>query len=326
MLGRHTQVEPVTDEPQGLFTEAARVLNGLMENKFIDWLKITFAEQTRTNPGIGDDAAVFSTVDGMKQLATSDCLVDGVHFQLASTSLDLIGRKCVASSISDIAAMCGSPTSVIVSIVAPNSFRLDDLKLLYQGMALIADSYDCAIVGGDFVTHEGPLTINITLLGHAKHDNIRYRFGSRLGDRIFVSGALGGSSHGSHLTFEPRIDLGLMLGRDPRVHAVTDITDGLVIDLYSLLSSDGFGATLIKADIPISKHLPHDHAAINAALYDGEDFELLFTASPDYAGNLQAQSSLVPITEIGYVTQNAEFLLTHETEETIQLDIYGYSH
>jgi thiamine-monophosphate kinase len=297
-----------------------------MENEFIDWLKMTFAEQTRTSPGIGDDAAVFSTIDEMQQLATSDCLVEGVHFQLASTSLDLVGRKCVASSISDIAAMCGSPAYVIVSIVAPKTFCLDDLKQLYQGMAFISDAYDCAIVGGDFVTHDGPLTINITLLGHAKHNNIRFRFGSRLGDRIFVSGALGGSSSGHHLTFEPRIELGLILGSDPQVHAVTDITDGLVIDLFSLLSSDGFGATLIKADIPLSKHLPHNNAAIQAALYDGEDFELLFTASSDYAGHLQTQASPVPITQIGYVTQNGEFLLAQETGEITQLDIYGYSH
>jgi len=304
----------------------AKVLNGHMESKFIDWLKTTLDEQTCTNPGIGDDAAVFATPSGMKQLVTSDCLVDRVHFDIASTPMNLIGRKCVGASISDIAAMCGLPTYVIISIVAPKSFRLNDLKQLYDGMLSISNSYNCSIVGGDFISHDGPLAINVTVLGQAKQEQLRFRFGTDANDHIFVSGALGGSRRGHHLTFEPRVELGQILGDNADVHSVTDITDGLVIDLHSILSAGNYGATLIESDIPTSKHLVNGQTAVEAALYDGEDFELLFTASSEYAGHLENNAGVIPITKIGYVTQNPEFLLLTESGETKALDVRGYSH
>ena len=296
-----------------------------METEFIDWLKSTLGEQTVTNPGVGDDAAVF-TSSGVKQLVTSDCLVDRVHFDVSSTPLDLIGRKCVGASISDIAAMCGAPTYIIVSIVAPKSFDLNNLKELYDGMFSISNAYNCSIIGGDFVSHDGPLTINVTVLGQANHDQLRFRFGTEANDRIFVSGALGGSRRGHHLSFEPRVELGLILGNNLAVHSVTDITDGLVIDLYSILSNGNYGATLIEADIPTSNLLANDQTAIVAALYDGEDFELLFTASAQYAGHLENTPGAVPITEIGYVTADAEYLLMATSGESKLLDIRGYSH
>ena len=302
------------------------MLNGQMESAFIDWLKATLEEQTATSPGIGDDAAIFSTPAGMKQIVTSDSLVDRVHFDVSSTRLDLIGRKCVGASISDIAAMCGLPTYVIISIIAPKSFELDDLKTLYNGMASISNSYNCLIVGGDFVSHDGPLSINVTVIGQAKQDQLRFRFGTTVDDHIFVSGSLGGSSYGHHLSFEPRVKLGLILGDDPNVHAVTDITDGLVIDLYSILTAGNFGATLIESDIPTAPHLATPQTAIEAALYDGEDFELLFTASSGYRGHLEQLPDDVPITKIGYVTQELEFMLLTGSGDTRPLDIRGYAH
>ncbi len=302
------------------------MLNVHMENEFIDWLKTTLGGQTETNPGIGDDSAVFAPPPGMKQLVTSDCLVDRVHFDVTATPLVLIGRKCVAASISDIAAMCGVPRHVIISIVAPNHFSLDDLKSLYEGMISIAASYNCVIIGGDFISHTGPLSVNVTVLGQATQSQLRFRFGSTVHDRIFVSGALGGSRDGHHLTFDPRVELGLRLGNNPAVHSVTDITDGLVIDLHSILEFGNLGATLIESAIPISQHLPNDQTAIESALYDGEDFELLWTASSQYTGNLETTPSDIPITEIGYVTQDANFVLLDGSGESRPLDIHGYSH
>jgi thiamine-monophosphate kinase len=303
----------------------SKVLNDLMEIEFIDWLKTTLGEQTDTNPGVGDDAAVFTPL-GMKQLVTSDCLVDRVHFDVTSTSLDLIGRKCVGASISDIAAMCGEPTYVIISIVAPKSFSLSDLKTLYDGMLSISNAYNCSIIGGDFVSHKGPLTINVTVLGQAEQGQLRYRFGTKAGDDIFVSGTLGGSRRDRHLSFEPRVKLGLILGNNPAVHSVTDITDGLVIDLYSILENGNYGATLIEAHIPRADSLGTEQTTIEDALYDGEDFELLFTASSQYTGHLENIPGAVPITKIGYVTKEAEFLITTTSGESNNLDIRGYSH
>lgn len=301
------------------------MLNGQMETEFIDWLKTALGEQTDTIPGVGDDAAVFSAA-GMKQLVTSDILVDRVHFDVASTPLDLIGRKCVAASLSDIAAMCGEPMYVIISIVAPKSFCLDNLKQLYDGMFSISNSYHCLIIGGDFVSHSGPLTINVTVLGQAKQDQLRFRFGTQTDDMIFVSGSLGDSLRGHHLTFEPRVELGLILGSNPAVHSVTDITDGLLIDLYSILKNGNYGATLMEADIPTSESLTNGKSATEAALYDGEDFELLFTASAAYTGHLENTPDGVPITKIGYVTQDKEFRLMGVSGESKGLDIRGYSH
>jgi thiamine-monophosphate kinase len=297
-----------------------------MENEFINWLKTTLAEQTSTNTGIGDDAAVFTTPPGLQQLLTSDCLVDQVHFDVNSTSLHLIGRKSVAASISDIAAMCGVPKYVIISIVAPRSFALDDLKELYEGMVAISDAFNCSIIGGDFISHDGPLTINVTILGLAKQDQLRFRFDTEVNDSIFVSGTLGGSRSGHHLTFDPRVELGLILGGNQAVHSLTDITDGLVVDLHSILMAGNYGATLLQSQIPTSPHLAHDKSAVSAALYDGEDFELLFTASSDYQGHLENKSGDVVITKIGYINQDPEILLMTESGDTIQLDVRGYSH
>ena len=297
-----------------------------MESEFIDWLKSSLGVQTDTRPGIGDDAAVFTASPGKKQLVTSDSLVDRVHFDVASTPLNLIGRKCVAASISDIAAMCGSPTYVIISVVAPKSFSLHDLKDLYEGMITISSSYDCSIVGGDFISHAGPLTINVTVIGESQPQQLRYRYGTEPNDRIFVSGALGGSSHGHHLTFEPRVELGLILGNNPAVHSVTDITDGLLIDLHSILIAGNYGATLIRANIPTCEHLPDEETGIEAALYDGEDFELLFTASSQYAAHMKDVPNNIRITEIGYVTQDTKFVLLDETGIAKPLEIRGYSH
>ncbi len=297
-----------------------------MEREFIKWLKTTLDEQTNTNPGIGDDAAVFTTPPGMNQLLTSDCLVDRVHFDVTSASLRLIGRKCVAASISDIAAMCGSPKYVIISIIAPKSFSLDDLKQLYEGMLSISDDYSCLIIGGDFISHDGPLTINVTILGLGKQDQLRFRFSTKVNDSIFVSGALGGSSDGHHLTFEPRVELGLLLGGNQAVHSLTDITDGLVLDLHSILTAGNFGATLMESEIPTSPHLAKDKSAIAAALYDGEDFELLFTASSEYQGHLENMPGGVAITKIGYINQDPEILLMTDSGHTTQLDVRGYSH
>ena len=297
-----------------------------MEKQFIEWLKTTLDEQTNTNPGIGDDAAVFTIPPEMKQLLTSDCLVDRVHFDVSSTSLNLIGRKCVAASISDIAAMCGTPKYVIISIVAPRSFGIDDLKKLCGGMFSIADTYSCSIIGGDFDSHDGPLTINVTVLGLGKQNQLRFRFATEANDSIFVSGTLGGSRDGHHLSFEPRIELGLALGENQAVHGLTDITDGLVIDLHSILSSGDYGATLMKSDIPISPHLANNESAIAAALYDGEDFELLFTASSEYQGHLERTPGDVAITKIGYITQDPQILLMSDSGDTTLLEVRGYSH
>ena len=297
-----------------------------MENDFIDWLKVALDEQTDTNPGIGDDAAVLFPPTEMKQLITSDCLVDQIHFNVSTTPLDLIGHKCVAASISDIAAMCGVPSHVVISIVAPKHFSLEDLKTLYGGMISVSKSYSCSIVGGDFISHTGPLMVSVTVLGQARPKQLRFRFGTEPNDRIFVSGSLGGSQRGHHLTFLPRIELGVSLGNDPTVHSVTDITDGLVIDLYSILASANYGATLISENIPTSSHLGKDRTSIESALYDGEDFELLFTASAQYVGHLNGVGNGISITEIGYVTQNAEFLLLEDSGELKSLEIRGYSH
>lgn len=297
-----------------------------MEKEFIKWLKTALDVQTNTNAGIGDDAAVFTTPPGMKQLLTSDCLVDRVHFDVTTTSLNLIGRKCVAASISDIAAMCGSPKYAIISIVAPRSFSLDDLKKLCGGMFSVSDAYSCSIIGGDFISHDGPLTINVTILGLGKQNQLRFRFATEVNDSIFVSGALGGSRDGHHLTFEPRVQLGLALGGNPAVHSLTDITDGLVIDLHSILTAGNYGATLIESDIPTSPHLANDKSAIAAALYDGEDFELLFTASSEYQGHLENRTSDVAITKIGYINNDPQILLMTDSGDTRQLDVRGYSH
>ena len=256
---------------------------GKGENELVEWLRKRFGSGASGVPiGIGDDMAVIDVDDNLLAL-TADMLMDGVHFDSREHGYDLIGRKALACSLSDCAAMGCQPRAATISIALPNSMSLDDVKKLYEGIAGIAHEFSCAIVGGDTNSWNGPLVIDVAMAAEpmAIRGPIR-RSDAQVGDTIYVSGPLGGSIKGQHLSFTPKIELASRLAHQPGLHAMMDISDGLSMDLHRLCLASHCAAEIDEAALePIISDAARELAKVDGrtpldhVLNDGEDFELL---------------------------------------------------
>lgn len=297
-----------------------------MESEFIDWLNTQLSQQSAEDCGIGDDCAVLPAASATAiQVISTDSIVDQVHFDTRIHTPAEIGHKALAVNLSDIAAMGATPSYAVVSLIIPNHWKLELVKELYLGILDLADTFRTQIVGGDFNRHAGPLTVSITILGNATSTELKYRSGTKYGDALYVSGPLGGSIHGHHISFQPQIALGLELAKCPAVHAITDITDGLVIDLASLLT-DALGAELNEDAIPLRDTIANRSDAIHCALYDGEDFELLFTVAPEFELDFNSTAQPTSIQRIGTINDSGEITLVASDGQIRQLSKKGYQH
>lgn len=275
----------------------------------------------------GDDAA---ELKGFAQglLFAADLLMDGTHFKLAEQGAAAAGRKALAVNLSDIAAMAGTPVAVTVSLALPRTGATTLAHEVMGGMLALAKEFDVAIAGGDTNSWDGRLVISVAVVGAPHRKGSLTRNGTRVGDRVLVTGALGGSLGGRHLTFKPRVREAQVLRDRYNLSAMIDVSDGLASDLRHILKeSGGLGARLTKAEIPI--HPDAAQAAAKAplerAMTDGEDFELCFTAPDSEATRLtreQPFGSHCPIRIIGTVTERPELLWDDDTEITWR----GYAH
>ncbi len=267
-------------------------MSGLGEFQLIDWIRQRSSSHPQVPVGIGDDAALLSPTPGEEIIVTTDMLMDGRHFIVGQTPPELIGRKALAVNLSDIAAMGGRPLAAFISWALPRQGGRDLAQALFKGMAELAESFEIAIAGGDTNSWDGPLVINITLVGETVGRRRILRSGARVGDWIFVTGPLGGSLlSGRHLTFTPRVREALDLVQRVQVSSMLDLSDGIASDLRHILHQSGVGATLDARAIPIhsdvDRTLP-EREQLRRALTDGEDFELLFTVSPEEGQRLLA--------------------------------------
>ncbi len=251
-----------------------QTLSQFGEFPLIDFLKKqTFRKNKDVLEGIGDDTAVVSYTNDKYLLLTTDMLIEGVHFKKSMDAF-YIGHKALACSISDIAAMGGMPKYALISIGLPAGLDVAFVKKIYEGMNQLAKMFGVNIVGGDTVKGN-KIIINVSLTGEVKKKNLVRRSTAKLGDNIYVTGALGRSYiNGGHLTFIPRINDSQYLIKHIKPTAMIDISDGLVADLRHVAKASRLKARLDQSRIPRTKN-----ATISHALYDGEDFELLFTAS-----------------------------------------------
>jgi thiamine-monophosphate kinase len=256
------------------------------EREFTSWLAGFFTPPPgRGVLGIGDDAAVVVN-RAPHTVAACDPVVEGVHFT-PDAPLRLVGRKAVHRNLADLAAMGATFDYALVSVLWPAARPARDLTTLMRGVRDGVERHGGYVVGGDTASTKGPLTVTVTVLGHATH-RVLPRDGARAGDAIHVSAPLGGSILGHHLRFVPPLALGAALARRTTVSAMMDISDGLTLDLATLLraSSHAAGmplcAHLDGTRIPISaaaRKLARQSgkAPIEHALGDGEDHALLFT-------------------------------------------------
>ena len=246
-------------------------------------------ELSQNIPHAGDDCAVLP--GGL--LLTCDPVVEGIHF-LPATPARRVGWKAMARNLSDIAAMGGLPRWAVVSIGLRPATPIRWVRELYAGLHAATRRFDCEIVGGDTTHVKHEQFVVVTLLGQC--DRPVLRTGSKIGDSVFVTGTLGGSRAGKHLTFVPRIKEARWLTAHFDIHAMIDLSDGLASDVQHLLRP-GIRFDLDAAELPF-------RGSLRAALTDGEDFELLFTIDPRAVTALRTKWKFpVKLTEIGHVVR-----------------------
>ena len=279
--------------------------------------------------GIGDDCAVLRSDDPHKYLlCTCDPVVEGVHF-LSKTPARRVGWKAMARNLSDIAAMGGLPRWAVVSIGLRRHTSVRWVKELYDGLRAAADKFGCTIVGGDTTHVKREQFVAVTLIGEVERSRIALRSGVRVGDSVFVTSTLGGSLRGKHLTFMPRITEARWLVNHFPIHAMIDLSDGLSNDLQQLVdvSKSGTGFEIDAPKVPIARAA---HGNLQAALNDGEDFELLFTIDPRHVTPLHrkwARKFKLELTEIGRVVRSRGKIVLMERDGTRRLlTPAGYDH
>lgn len=311
--------------------------------------------------GPGDDAAILEQERRTLEVLTTDAFVEHVHFDRRFCPMDAIGHKALAINLSDLAAMGAKPRAALLSLVLPGELTISDLDNLLNGLLSLANRSKIAIVGGNVsrspaprqTSEHGPLIIDVTATGNVSRRRVLTRSGARPGDEIYVTGSIGGSVVGLHslqarlgnskksrfetchtryLWPEPRVRIGLLLGRNRIASACTDISDGLGNAVKQLSEASRVGMMLDAQCLPIEQIVHDWHAeqgtdAISKTLSQGDDYELLFTMPPKYRKRLLAINGLIgniAITKIGVVTKKHEvFIQTSEGN----LDLpHGFEH
>jgi len=306
------------------------------EFAFIDWLRQRTPPAERVWLGPGDDTAVLRWPSGADCLVTTDMLLEGSCFRLVEThpgapgagTARQVGRKAMAVNLSDIAAMAGVPVAAVVSVGLPRRGGRALAEELYLGLREMADAFDTAIVGGDTNSWDGPLVVNVTLLGEATPRGAVHRKGARPGDWLLVTGPLGGSLLGKHLDFTPRVREALALHAAVALHAMIDISDGLAADIAHLYTESGCGAVLRADAIPVAdaaRAMNDGRSPLEHALADGEDFELVFAVSPADAESLLRTPPIPGLSVIGECVAETGLWLEEDGQRR-PLPPMGYVH
>ena len=269
--------------------------------------------------GIGDDAAVLHTAGPL--IVCTDLVAEGVHFT-PDTPPELIGRKALAVNLSDAAAMAARPIAAFVGLLADRRRGFAHAEAVMRGVSGLAAEYGVCLAGGDTASHAGPVSVCVTVVGAA--DRPVRRDGARPGDWLLVTGTLGRSlQSGRHLTFPPRVTEAAALAAAVDLHAMLDLSDGLLADCGRLCEASGVGAGLEAAAIPRSP----DAADLSAALTDGEDFELLFAVAPaDGRRLLKNPPVTCGLTRVGGVTAGAGVIVRDAKGVALAFDRAGYEH
>ena len=309
-----------------------------MELAFIEQLRRDVPTNDLVRLGLGDDAAILDTRN-LETVLTVDLLTEGVDFLLDEVGPQFIGRKALAVNLSDLAAMAAVPIAVLVAVALPKCsgshcslYRAETLApQLLEGMTPLLQKYNVALIGGDTNTWDGGLVISVTAIGRVTEHGPLKRSGAKPGDRILVTGTLGGSILRHQFLFEPRVKEALHLNEHYRINAAIDISDGLSLDLSRLAAESHVGAIIDAYHVPISddaKELAKtgvQNAGLNSppvthrsplehALYDGEDFELTLAVPAEEAKRLLAMQPLLSLlgtqlTDIGeFIAEPGQWL------------------
>ena len=336
------------------------LLKALGEDNLVESLKRFGGTRGRLLKGIGDDTSVSVQKGGLALLATTDILIEGVHFKKKNTPAYLLGRKALSVSLSDIAAMGGTPLFFLVSLALSPSTPKKFIDELYRGIDEVARETGCDLAGGNVAKTPGPMMVSTTVIGEAAAKDVVYRKGARTGDLIFITGTIGGSALGlktlmagkktplsrlpwkesvkKHLDPAPRLKAGQAIAKARLATAMMDISDGVALDLKRLCLESKKSAVVYLNSLPISDELrtcgkkTGNSPLLEFALTGGEDYELLFTSPEE---NLRKISTLsrklgLPITPVGRVVSPKKagrpVVVLDENGEPMDLKKPGFEH
>jgi thiamine-monophosphate kinase len=330
-------------------------LEDLGEFQFIDRIApgCVIGDPKRIIQGIGDDAAVVVAPDGC-QLLTTDMLVERVHFVRGSITPRRLGYKALAVNLADIAAMGGTPHDAYVSLAIPRDMKVEELDQFYDGAKELAHSCGVNLLGGDTAVSEQDLCISIVVTGSAPPDEVLYRSGARVGDRIVVTGTLGDSAGGlevlrtktalpesisaalieAHHAPALYLEEARILASSGLAHSGIDLSDGLSSDLRHICSRSGVGAVIDAASIPLSEELKALCSAvgkdpIHLALSGGEDYRLMATVDPAGVGRLSREIGAATgrnLYDIGEIVPGDEIVVRQADGATKALTGRGWDH
>ncbi|MDD5698623.1 MAG: thiamine-phosphate kinase [Victivallaceae bacterium] len=296
------------------------------EIKLLDKVLFGLKQDKNVFLGPGDDCAALDLGGGDLLLAAVDQVVAGVHYDRASTAPRAAAAKLLKRNLSDIAAMGGKAAWALLALAAAKDAD-KNLSEFYEGLREAAEKFNISLCGGDFAALPAKMTgevASLTILGTVERDLICRRSGARPGDAVWVTGTLGNSyGSGRHLTFEPRLAEGRFLAEGGYVHAMIDISDGLLLDAQRLARASGAAMVLELPRIPVNAD-----ATLPQALGDGEDYELLFCVPANQAAALrQAWPFATRLTRIGKVRADpAGTVITPDGEDLTKNFRTGYEH
>lgn len=296
--------------------------------------------------GIGDDCALLAPTPGMQMAISSDMLVEGRHF-FPKADPRMLGHKCLAVNLSDLAAMGARPLGFTLALALPEA-NPDWLEGFSAGLFALADAHDCELIGGD--TTRGPLNICITVFGEVAPGQALRRDAARAGDDIWISGTLGDArlalaGYWKEYTLSeeehemaaarmhmpsPRVALGRALAALKQPPAALDISDGLVGDLGHILAASGVGATLDVDALPAGPVLSRQPLAwrrrFTAA--GGDDYELCFAARREDREAVIAAgvASGTMVTRVGAIDAEAGLRFVDASGAPVSMQVSGWDH
>ncbi len=299
--------------------------------------------------GPGDDAGVLGITPGRLLVATTDAMVEGIHFERKWFSWQSLGEKILAVNLSDLAAMGEvKPLAALVTAALPGNTPVDSVDKFYKGLKSCAQRWKTGLLGGDTVGSKRDWFISVTVFGEAKHEHLLKRSGAKPGDYLVTTGPLGLAGAGLEVLQsgesrqrwtaplvrafskpEPRFGAGAILGRHHLATSLMDCSDGLEASVRILTESSGVGAEIDLMKLPVPPALslwakerrrhPWDYA-----LNGGEDYELIFTARPALWG--QVKSRIPGAVHIGRILPRGKGCWALSPRGRHPLKSYGYSH
>lgn len=293
--------------------------------------------------GIGDDCSVLRLPAGSDSLVTTDFSLEGVHFRREWHPAESVGHRCLARGLSDIAAIGGEPAAVFLSLALPSDLPQAWVRGFIRGLTRLGEKYGAKLAGGDTAQSPAGVLADIVVVGTVPKDEAILRSGARPGDRIFVSGELGGSAaalrkmlahprtklppryYGRHFYPDPRLELARILREKKLASAMIDTSDGLSTDLAHICEESAVGAQIEASLVPRARvGSPSREVDLDLALHGGEDYELLFTVRP--GKSIPTRIAGVPLTQIGHVTRSRKILLANPKRAPHELAPRGWEH